>query len=76
MTIGGIKAGDIVFVEKKQGWKFYAHVEGREGKELLIKPFNTGGPIPSYRHATSREIKKHWKQTKQPSARPKEKETV
>jgi len=62
MNTAGIKQGDIVYVEKKQGWKFYAHVEAKEGKEIKLKPFDTSGPTTTYRSATAHEIKKHWKQ--------------
>lgn len=60
MNTTKIKSGDIVYVEKKQGWKFLAFVEGKEGKDFSVEPCQKG---PTFRTASSREITAHYRKT-------------
>jgi hypothetical protein len=61
MNLQNVQPGDIVQVEKKQGWKFLAYVESRSEQnkqEWNIKPVAN---VPSYHTCTSREITEHYK---------------
>lgn len=55
-----IKPRDIVEVDKK-GRRFHAEVRDKARGELTIRPLQKG---ISYTTATSREIVKHWRLTK------------
>lgn len=57
MTLQGIRAGDIVEVDKR-GRRFLAYVRGRESREVLIRPVDRR---ISYSTATAREIVDHWR---------------
>lgn len=60
MNTTGIRAGDLIRVDKK-GRFFHAEVVGREGRELVVKPIEHN---ISYRRATSREVVCHWRKSR------------
>lgn len=59
-SLATIKVEDIVEVDKK-GYRFLATVRDKAGRELTIRPITKG---VTYTTATSREITRHWRLTK------------
>ena len=57
MTLKGIQADDVVEVDIK-GRRFRADVEHVDGAALRIRPLLRN---ISYRHATARQVVRHWR---------------
>lgn len=57
MTIGSLKVGDIIEVDKK-GWRFHGLVREVRGRTVVIQPFEAN---VTWRTATSHEVVGIWK---------------
>ncbi len=60
MTLGTVKAGDIILADRK-GRRFYAIVIERRGHELEIEPIDR--PI-TYRRVKAREVLGIWRKSR------------
>ena len=65
MTLGGVKAGDIVLADRK-GRRFYAIVIARGERELEVEPIDRR---VSYRRVKAREVLGIWRRSRATSAR-------
>jgi hypothetical protein len=64
MTLGGVRAGDIVLADRK-GRRFYAVVVERHGRELEVEPIDRR---VTYRRVKAREVLGIWRKSRQRGA--------
>jgi hypothetical protein len=64
VNITGIRAGDIVEVDKK-GRRFHAVVNDKEDRELVLCPIE---PNITYRRAKAREVVALWRKARRRNA--------
>ena len=60
MTLGGVRAGDIVLADRK-GRRFYAIVVERRDRELTVEPVDRR---VTYRHVKAREVIGIWRKSR------------
>ena len=60
MTLGGVRAGDIVLADRK-GRRFYAIVIERRDRELTVEPVDRR---VTYRHVKAREVIGIWRKSR------------
>ena len=65
MTLGGVRAGDIVLADRK-GRRFYAIVIERRDRELTVEPIDRR---VTYRHVKAREVVGIWRKSRAQNGR-------
>lgn len=60
MTLGGVRAGDIVLADRK-GRRFYAIVVERRDRELIVEPVDRR---VTYRRVKAREVLGIWRKSR------------
>lgn len=65
MTLGGVRAGDIVLADPK-GRRFYAIVTDRHDRELAVEPIDRR---VTYRHVRAREVIGIWRKSRAQNGR-------
>ena len=65
MTLGGVRAGDIVLADRK-GRRFYAIVIERRERELTVEPIDRR---VTYRHVKAREVVGIWRKSRAQNGR-------
>jgi hypothetical protein len=65
MTLGAVKAGDIVLADRK-GRRFYAIVTERLARELEVEPIDRR---VTYRHVRAREVIGIWRKSRAQNGR-------
>ena len=66
MTLGAVKAGDVVLVDRK-GRRFFAIVVERRERELEVEPIDRR---VTYRVVKAREVVGIWRKSRARSGRP------
>jgi hypothetical protein len=64
MTLGAVRAGDIVLADRK-GRRFFAVVTDRRDRELQVEPIDRR---VTYRVVTAREVIGIWRKSRQRAA--------
>jgi len=65
MTLGAVKAGDIVLADRK-GRRFFAVVTARRDRQLLVEPIDRR---VTYRVVTAREVIGIWRKSRAQNSR-------
>ena len=65
MTLGAVRAGDIVLADRK-GRRFYAIVVERGDRELIVEPVDRR---VTYRHVKAREVIGIWRKSRAQNGR-------
>jgi hypothetical protein len=65
MTLGGVRAGDIVLADRK-GRRFYGIVVERRDRELVVEPIDRR---VSYHHVRAREVIGIWRKSRAQNGR-------